>query len=322
MYGIIKLSIIVPVYNVENYLERCILSVLSQDIPHDDYEIIIINDGSTDNSYNIAKQLEKVHNNIRLFTQENKGPSTARNYGIDLAKGDYIWFVDSDDYIVECCLAQLLSVIAEKKLDILYFTFEEIGLDASRTKRCIQPVSKNKIINGKNALKEGFYPSSSCIALWNRNYLDRIKLRFSTNIMYAEDSLFSFTALCQANNVMFIDESFYVYERREGSSTTKAGEEKIIKQKLSDIVVIKSIENLAEKYKHLDPELSNLIKKHSQKILFGLVYTLYRNRKEWKNINKTVIAKLKEDNLYPLKGPFDSMKKRIISAILNNNLEI
>lgn len=316
------ISIIIPAYNVEKYIERCLNSIFCQNIPDEQYEVIVINDGSTDNTLTILQKQSEIHSNLRIVSQKNQGPSTARNSGIDLAKGDYIWFVDSDDYIVECCLALLLSVITAQKLDILYFTFEEIGLDASRTKRNIQPVSKNKIINGKNALKEGFYPSSSCIALWNRNYLDRIKLRFSTNIMYAEDSLFSFTALCQANNVMFIDESFYVYERREGSSTTKAGEEKIIKQKLSDIVVIKSIENLSEKYKHLDPELSNLIKKHSQKILFGLVYTLYRNRKKWKNINKTVIAKLKEEKLYPLKGPFHSFKKLLIRIFLNQEFYI
>ena len=313
----LKLSVIVPVYNVERYLERCILSILNQDIPHEEYEIIMINDGSTDNSYEIATQLEKKYNNIRLFTQENKGPSAARNYGINLAKGKYIWFIDSDDYIVAGCLKKLFHIISGKELDILFFRSNIIKLDGSSIIGHHQPVPKNVILDGKKAINEGYYPCSACVEFWNKEYLDRINLRFNTEIMYAEDSLFSFSALCQSNKAYFIDDIIYIYEKREGSSTTKIGEEKIIKQNLSDIVVIKSIERLSEKYRDSDPELSNLIKKHSQKILFGLVYTLYRNRKRWGNINKTIIAKLREENLYPLKGPFYTLKKWVMSVFFN-----
>lgn len=92
-----KLSIIVPVYNAEEYIEGCVNSLLKQDLSEQEYEIILINDGSTDNSPKLAQKLKEQNNNIVLLSQENKGQSVARNKGMDIAKGKYIMFVDADD---------------------------------------------------------------------------------------------------------------------------------------------------------------------------------------------------------------------------------
>ena len=94
-----KLSIIVPVYNVADYLPKCLDSLLVQDLSQNEYEIIVVNDGSTDNSGKIAEEYSKTYSNIILINQENQGLSGARNTGIQNAKGEYVQFVDSDDYL-------------------------------------------------------------------------------------------------------------------------------------------------------------------------------------------------------------------------------
>ena len=115
----IRLSVIVPVYNLENYISVTLESCLRQDIPSDEYEIICINDGSADKSEEIISQYTEKYPNIRLYTQANAGVSAARNKGIDLANGKYIWFVDGDDIIADNCLKVILSAVEENDVDIL-----------------------------------------------------------------------------------------------------------------------------------------------------------------------------------------------------------
>ena len=103
----IQLSIVIPIYNVEKYLYTCLLSIMTQDIPLTDYEVILINDGSSDGSLVIAERFAAQYSNIRLISQENRGLSGARNRGIEEAQGEYIWFIDSDDYIEIDCISVL-----------------------------------------------------------------------------------------------------------------------------------------------------------------------------------------------------------------------
>ena len=119
-----QLSIIVPVYNVADYLAKCLDSLLAQDLPQNEYEIIVVNDGSTDNSGEIAQQYADKYANITLINQGNQGLSGARNTGIKCAKGDYIQFVDSDDYLEENVLGGLLKQVEKDNLDVLRFKYQ------------------------------------------------------------------------------------------------------------------------------------------------------------------------------------------------------
>lgn len=101
------LSFIVPVYNAEKYLNECISSLLQQDIPANDYEIICVNDGSTDGSLEILRTYENQYTNIVVIDKENGGVSAARNAGLDAACGDYVWMVDADDFIQKDCLGNI-----------------------------------------------------------------------------------------------------------------------------------------------------------------------------------------------------------------------
>ena len=108
-----RLSIVIPVYNTEPYLEKCLGSCLKQDIDISDYEIVIVNDGTKDNAMSVAERFGDEYPNVRIISQENAGLSVARNVGLSHSEGDYVWFVDSDDYISQNSLGLVFEKISE-----------------------------------------------------------------------------------------------------------------------------------------------------------------------------------------------------------------
>ena len=115
------LSIVVPCYNSEEHIERCLNSLINQNLNEQDYEIIVINDGSTDNSKKHVENIKKNHKNIRLYYQENKGLGAVRNRGMEIAKGKYIYFIDSDDYLAYNTLGAIVDCLIKFNLDLIGF---------------------------------------------------------------------------------------------------------------------------------------------------------------------------------------------------------
>jgi len=115
-----KLSIIIPVYNAEQYLQKCLESVFNQNLPLQNYEVICINDGSTDASLSILNKFQEENTNVKVVSTENKGPAHARNRGLENAKGNYITFLDSDDQIFPNTLSEILNKLEEEGIEILY----------------------------------------------------------------------------------------------------------------------------------------------------------------------------------------------------------
>ncbi len=120
-----RLSIIIALYNAEPYIERCLLSCLDQDIESSEYEVIVVNDGSTDDSMSVVRYYAERHSNISYIEQQNQGPGAARNSGMAVAKGEYLWFVDSDDWIEPNCLGAITRRLFEEDLDALIISAAE-----------------------------------------------------------------------------------------------------------------------------------------------------------------------------------------------------
>ena len=114
-----RLSIVIPLYNKEKFIDRCLNSLLNQNLAPEDYEIIIVDDGSTDSSYSLACSYAEKHSNIIAHRQKNGGAGAARNKGFELAKGDYIYFLDADDYIAKDTLQRIVEVSEQNNLEIL-----------------------------------------------------------------------------------------------------------------------------------------------------------------------------------------------------------
>lgn len=221
-----RLSIIVPVYNVESYLERCLLSLEDQDIPKDEYEVICVNDGSPDNSRNIVLRLQKVYNNIILIDQDNQGVSIARNHGIDVARGEYLLMVDSDDYVKPCLLKRLLMSLKDHDLDIGITGYAILDEDFREEYHYNPLFDQEKVIKGidffniyqkgKSEIRD---PHRSWAIFFKTSFINSNNLRYLGTVSYLEDGEIMARIICLANNVKFINEIFYFRTTRPGSVT-------------------------------------------------------------------------------------------------------
>lgn len=220
-----KLSIILPVYKVEPYLERCLLSVLEQDIPKDDYEIIVVNDGSPDNSRDIVLKLQKESDNILLIEQENRGVSVARNVGLMAASGEFVLFIDPDDAVVKNSLHKFCLKAELEQLDVLYMGFEKWDISGNYEGNDNYSHLEGSIYSGVQAYKltrgHGFkIPDRSVGILFNRNFLTNNNLWYTANIPYLQDGHFDGKVLCLAKRCGFLNNAFYIHFKRPGSTTT------------------------------------------------------------------------------------------------------
>lgn len=219
------LSIILPVYNVEPYIERCIRSLSIQDIDTKDYEIIVVNDGSPDHSRDIVIELQKEIENLILIDQENQGVSMARNKGLENAKGNYVLFIDPDDYVVQNSLSSFLQKAIDDELEVLYMGFEEWSLDGAYSGKVDYKELNGKIVSGIDTYratrdKKSISTDRPVAILFNRDFLGKNRLKYTKNIPFLEDGHFVGKVLCIATRCGFNDDPFYLCEKRPGSATT------------------------------------------------------------------------------------------------------
>ena len=214
-----KISVIVPVYNVEAYLERCVESILQQTYAH--FELILINDGSTDSSGQICDHLASQYENIKVYHIENSGVSNARNMGIQLATGSWVTFIDSDDFVTQDYLATLASAVEGVNVGFAIAPLHHIknGIVTDIPSHS----GKTELWSTEETMKEllmttrtSFFPVAK---LFKRDLLADEK--FNTNYHLAEDALFLTELLLKTRcSCVFIDKPVYYYDHREGSATT------------------------------------------------------------------------------------------------------
>lgn len=308
-----KLSIIIPCYNVEKYINRCINSVIKSvecSGAHDNVEIITVDDGSTDNTSNLIKQTK--NGGIIYIYQENQGLSDARNNGIREATGDYVWCIDGDDYITEDAISKIYSLLMQYNPELLMVEMIKIQSGIEEL-NCVQPIRKYTDISGKDAILNGYYPCSVCSAIISRKFIKKNKLRFYPKL-YHQDVQFMYRAMALAEKVVFTDIRPYIYEIRENSISTSKDKQKIIKRYVDNAIIAKSFNEFAEKAIK-DIELRHKILQHSKLIVIGTIYSL-RNELNH-DIRKETIRGFAELDLFPIKKPYYTFKNHLLSIFLN-----
>lgn len=219
-----KVSVIIPVYNTGEYVEEAVCSITNQTLS--DLEIIIVNDGSTDNSLYIVTQLQNKDSRITTYSQENKGLSAARNKGLSYAIGDYIYFMDSDDILNKNALKACFDKCSSENLDFTFFDAESfsddnITLSLSYNRKGKICTEEQTGLQSLNALIDASqYKSSVCLLFIDRNYLNSLSLDFLPGIIH-EDQLFTAKLFAQAQKVAYIPETFFYRRLRPGSIMTK-----------------------------------------------------------------------------------------------------
>jgi glycosyltransferase involved in cell wall biosynthesis len=219
-------SIIIPVYNVEGYLHKCVNSVLDQNFA--DIEVILVDDGSPDNCPQICDELAKQDKRIAVIHKPNGGSSDARNYGIKAAKGDYLMFLDSDDYWVgSTCLRNLVNTINLNQADVTLYGTKDVNLVTntevfSRGWYAIEAIQKDKDSAIKSLFETGHFPGSAWVLAIKRSFLLENNLFFIVGIK-AEDIDWLTHVFVKANTFDAVNDSFYMYiKNRPGSITNTA----------------------------------------------------------------------------------------------------
>lgn len=231
------LSIIIPVYNVEKYIRKCLNSVFSQNFPNNEVEVIVVNDGTPDNSMQIVKEFSS-NPSLRIINQENKGLSGARNTGIEAACGEWIWFVDSDDWIEEGFLPKVLPLLYTQEEDVLRFKIREYEEATNTVVKTRKSICETQIISCSGAemilaemnLQCKITPIQTFII--RRSLITKNNLRFVCGI-YHEDKEFSPRLLISANQVADIPMVAYCYLLRSSGSITS--NKAIIKKRIKNL---------------------------------------------------------------------------------------
>lgn len=220
-----KVSVIIPVYNTEEYIGETLNSIINQTLK--DIEIIVINDGSTDNSLHIINEYAQRDSRITVFTQANQGQSIARNFGILKACGDYLYFMDSDDLLDECTLELCFHKCETENLDFVIFNGETIKNPSSNIKltynHCTNyddnTLSDGLTILTKQLVNKIFTPSP-CLSFIKANYLRTNNLKFYPNIIH-EDQLFTFNLYLKAKRISSIHRPLFKRRIRNNSTMTQ-----------------------------------------------------------------------------------------------------
>ena len=230
-----KVSVIIPVYNVEKYLRECLESVVNQTLK--DIEIICVNDGSTDSSALILDEYARNDNRIKVYTQENQGQGAARNMALELAQGDYIAFVDSDDWLEVSALEELYKFITEKRAEAVVFDFVE----------CSEQTGKKKFENFARKIKKHYHYDllkKGCFSwqnlkrhcllnltdaawhkIYSREFLIKNGIKFGT-CRFNEDDIFSHKVFFCASKIYYLARYLYNYRARMNSSVNMLSNER------------------------------------------------------------------------------------------------
>ena len=234
------LSIIIPVYNTEQYIKKCLESCLHQN--EMEYEIIIIDDGSPDNSVDIVKQIAATKENVRIISQPNMGLSAARNVGLSLARGEYVWFVDSDDYIEDNCLKRICSYL-RNKIDILQLQYRKV-YENGETNVDVPFYIIDGVKNGKDILLSGGLPAPAQFAIYRTEFLRKNKLEFYKGILH-EDSEFKPRVTFLAESIISDTEVCYNYLQRVSGSITSSFK---FQNATSILIVMNNIKEFINEY--------------------------------------------------------------------------
>lgn len=310
------LSFIVPVYNGEKYLRDCLDSLLCQNVKKEEYEIICINDGSKDNSSHILDEYANKYQNVKVIHKENEGVSTARNIGIDLAKGQYIWCVDCDDFICNGCLSSIIKVLKQENQNLIRIAHKEVSENSNWLDTNSSELKINKNSNKVRTL-----------AAWkfiiSKTFIKEKGIMFVSGIARGEDGLFcdEIYINLEQESILEIENIIYFYRQ----NATSVCHQKNIES--ANNVILDHIKRM-EIYKNkLEVQTSNKKKRKAiretrsfvlSKLLFALPCTALSKKEVFK------ILKEKRLFIFDIVKPGDKLgwylKKK--EAILSNIIKM
>lgn len=293
-----KVSIIVPVFNVENYLATCLDNLLAQTF--DDIEIICVNDGSMDNSLNILQHYKKFDKRISILNKSNGGLSSARNLGLKHAKGDYILFVDSDDYISTTAVEMLYKKAIDNSADVVVYDYIEGDYGYNKCQYQTMPNYKNeygnKIFNAESLPDDSYkyFAVTAWSKLYKKELIEEFKIKFYKGLCY-EDVPFWSEIFINAKKMVYLPVPLYFYNQGRSDTIMKKNDkrcfdvipifEKVISifensqfwNKYKDTVMLVTMMNLLKKFEIISPEYRKEYFEKIKNLKLDIDFSIYEN---------------------------------------------
>lgn len=265
-----KLSIVIPAYNAEKYIGRCLDSILNQDY-HNEVEIIVVNDGSTDSTGNLLNDYSSQFPDlIRIISKENGGVSSARNTGIDAATGEWIWFCDADDYICKNGLSYVLDHFVDNDIEVC--SFGGIALDTIALKKFVEPdsVTGNCTFEGSTIIRyKQQIPTSVCSHLYRLDAIREVRFK---DVTMCEDVLFNLEVYMKDLCIRCANANLYRYTTNAGQATRKR-DSKTMEKAVNGFEYLFDIAKSYQKARNSDKQLSDGIDK-----MIAMVFSSYISR--------------------------------------------
>lgn len=289
-----KLSFIIPAYNAASTIESCVNSITCQKNHSLQVEILIFNDGSSDNTLEVINELSKKHENVLVFDNENQGVYKTRNLALDKVTGDFVWLIDADDIIAPNSL-EIVSNHLQQNLEILRFGYYEENHKQEIIKRT--PKIINKKINGSTFLNNNDGRLYLWCHIFNVNFLNNSNLRFPAKSMSLEDSYFCLSVFAKSKSVYCIKDYLYTYKYMASSISKKNSIENRLKQAKSSYNVHKEMFKLKNSYKENEITYNTIdnVLSHSS---LGFFYSLLKEKYPIKFV-EGYYDKYKKENLFP-----------------------
>ena len=284
-----KIAIVVPIYNAEKYLKECVESLLEQ--TYTNLQIILVNDGSQDNSIKICNELKEKDNRILVINGKNEGVSKARNKGIDVTDAKYIMFVDADDYILPSYVEDMYNFMNQNNIDAVKTGWTRFNDNEKKQLSFIeedyQIFNSNQIV--EFILKNNRYFNSACTILYSLEIIKKNKIHFETNLKHGEDTLFFIDYLNVCKRIGYIKNTGYCYRFNSSSTSNKVDIDARIKYCIDTIIVYYTLYN---KY-GLNEQIAGLVLERINYSLKIILYNQPMKYTSFKNMVKKFDSKQK-----------------------------
>ena len=300
------ISFIIPVYNVEKYVEKAIMSVVNNNWGEYEFEIVIVDDESPDNSVEIIKNIKTQYPevSINIISQKNKGLGGARNTGVDNATGDYLFFLDSDDYILQGVFVDLLSKAYKNNLDVLEFAAKRVDEKHELIDEVFLLSTNGKVLSGDQYITEVSFANSACNKLYKREFLQSENIRFIERV-YIEDAPFNVEVFLKAQRVEACDTIAAAYLQNTSSITRSKRSGQYLEKFIADSITVTA--RIFELSKHYQThKAQQKIKTKAAFFTAGILRMILVNNTISVQQKQTAYRKLQENNLMPFYHPTGS----------------
>lgn len=322
----LKLSVLIPMYNAEQYIGRCVESVLNQDISVANYEIIVIDDGSMDNSVEIVKKYVKTTSSVFLYCQKNKGVYNVRNDLIKRAKGEYIYFLDADDYVQSNCFKSLLFYAFNYNLDIVGFETLET-LEHSKNNLDIINGNENNFTfqTGLNYIKK--HRNLRHEVWWyfiNKSFLEKRELSFE-DVEYNGDVVFTIKLLVNSSRMGYLPVKLHSYIQTANSISRNTECSKVLKRisNMTRMILNYSGYLIDLEKRRYDVEITTNLKYRRDIFTFFTIFKMLRMGQKLIKV-KEIICYFEQEKAYPINNfigkEYNSPYYRFLLSVINNKI--